>query len=108
MRVLRDENVDHQYVETLHSTDWVTVATVRERLSPDASDDEIGRYATARNWVVFTGDDDFLHQDHGCGVILYHQTEQPPPGDVVDALRAIDGAYTDHSEIVEFVPGAWN
>jgi len=39
--------------------------------------------------------------------VFYQQTDRPLPGVVVDALRAIDEAYTDNEAIREFVPGGW-
>lgn len=107
MRVLCDQNVDERYVETFRETDWMTVSTVRAERSPAARDEEISRFAADNDWLVFTGDDDFLEYDHDCGVVLYLQTERPSPGAVVDALEAIDEAYAEHDDIHEFVPGGW-
>lgn len=104
VRLLCDENVDQRYVETFRSTDWITVTTVREGLSSDATDETIAEFATSEGWVVFTGDDDFLRADPDCGVVFYHQMERPSPGDVVDVLRAIEEAYAEPDEIREFVP----
>ena len=108
VRLLCDENVDQRYVETFRSTDWITVTTVREALSPEATDEAVAEFAASAEWVVFTGDDDFLRADPDCGVVFYHQLERPSPGDLVDALRAIEEAYTDHDDVREFVPGGWN
>jgi hypothetical protein len=107
VRLPCDENVDRRYVETFRSTDWITVTKVREALSPDATDEGIAEFATAAEWVVFTGDDDFLRADPDCGVVFYHRLERPSPGDVVNALQAIEEAYAESDEIREFVPGGW-
>ena len=108
VRLLCDENVDQRYVETFRSADWITITTVRETLSHDATDEAIADFAASEVWVVFTGDDDFLRADPDCGVVFYHQMDRPSPGDVVDALQAIEDAYAEPNEIREFVPGGWN
>lgn len=41
------------YTESFRQTEWITVATVRDELSQDARDDEIGRYAEANDWIIF-------------------------------------------------------
>jgi len=107
VRILCDQNVNEMYTESFRQTEWITVATVRNELSQDARDDEIGRYAEANDWIVFTEDDDHLEYDQNRGVILYHQNELPSPAKVVTALETIDTVYTDHREIREFVPGDW-
>ena len=107
VRLLCDENVDQRYVETFRKTDWITVTTVRDALAADASDESIGQFAEQQEWIVFTGDDDFLRFDPGCGVVFYQQVARPSPGAVVDALRGIDDAYADHGAVREFVPGGW-
>ncbi|THE63040.1 hypothetical protein D8Y22_21605 [Salinadaptatus halalkaliphilus] len=107
MRLLCDHNVNEQYTEAFRQPDWITVVTVREVLAQDAQDDEIGRYAAANDWVIFTEDDDHLEYEQDRGVVLYHQTELPSPGDVTAALAAIDAVYTDRSDVREFVPGEW-
>lgn len=107
MRILCDHNVNEKYTETFRQADWITVTTVREELTQDARDDEIGRYAAANDWIIFTEDDDHLEYDQDRGVILYHQNKLPSPTDVVDALDTIDAVYTNHNEIREFVPGDW-
>lgn len=107
MRILCDQNVNEKYTETFRQTDWITVSTVREELAQDALDDEIGRYAAANNWVIFTEDDDHLEYEQNRGVILYHQNESASPTEVVAAVDAISTVYTNHREIREFVPGDW-
>jgi hypothetical protein len=107
VRLLVDRNVDDQYTETFRRTDWITVATVTEVVAMDALDLEISEYAARNGWVVFSEDDDFLALDDDHGLVLYHQREKPSPGDVVKALRTISEAYTDHSEVEEYVPSGW-
>ena len=40
-------------------------------------------------------------------VLVYNQLHDPPPGDVLDAVMAIDAAYDSNQEIIEVVPGNW-
>jgi len=107
VRILCDQNVNEKYTQTFRQTEWITVATVRDELSQDSHDDEIGRYAETNGWVIFTEDDDHLEYDQNRGVILYHQNELPSPANVVAAVETIEAVYTDHREIREFVPGDW-
>ncbi|WP_368410845.1 hypothetical protein [Halomarina pelagica] len=79
IRLLRDQNVNEQYVDA---------------------------FAVTNDWVVFTGDDDF-ERDLPFGVVLYHQEGLPAPGVVLDAIELIADAYADHGEILEYVPGQW-
>ena len=111
IRILCDRCVDQKYVDTFERTDLVTVIQT-EDVFPDSAEDtddsEISAYAEQHGWVVFTEDDHFrTRHDHDRGVILYHHIEQPSPGDVVDAIRAIADAYDDYREIEEYVPGDW-
>lgn len=41
------------------------------------------------------------------GVIFYNHIENPPPSDVLTALRRIVEVYEDHRNIIEYVPGEW-
>ena len=107
MRILCDQNVPAKYVTVLRRTDGITTTTVDEILRHDATDVEIARFAEDNNWVVFTNDDDFFVAGGEHGLLLYDQVENPVPGDVVAAVKAISRAYESDSEIVESVPGAW-
>lgn len=120
VRILCDHNVNEKYTETFRRTDWITVTTEREELPIDEGDVTIMAYAAAHDWVVFTSDETFDVQDDpddaagavdldaiDCGVVIYHQQENPSPGAVLDALRAIAEGYSDHSAIREYVPGNW-
>jgi len=107
MRVLCDQNVDQQYVDALVAATDFTVLTVRAALDPRATDRDIAAYAAAKDYVVFTSDDDFFRLESACGRCYYVQSDAPPVGDVLTALRAIRAAYDDHGKIVESVPGGW-
>lgn len=107
MKIICDQNVAGRYTETFGRTDWITVTTVRDELSVDTEDSAISRYAEQHEWIVFTGDDDFREFNHDRGLVLYSHVERPSPGDVIDALRAIADAYTDHRTIDENVPDGW-
>ena len=107
MRLLCDQNVAGKYVQAFENHDEFVVSTVAEELSPDTSDDDIVAYAARYDWVVFTSDDDFFEHADQCGVLVYNQLHDPPPGDVLDAVMAIDAAYESNREIIEVVPGNW-
>lgn len=107
MRLLCDHNVDERYIDTFRHTEWLTVATVRDELTQDADDVSISEYAEQHGWVVFTEDDDFHELAHDRGVIFYNHIENPPPSDVLTALRRIVEVYEDHRNIIEYVPGEW-
>jgi hypothetical protein len=107
MRVLCDQHVDHKYVHALQGADGITVTTVRHVMRADAPDGEIAAYAAANDWVVLTSDDDFFTERGDHGLLFYHQLDDPAPGDVVAAVRAIDDVYTDTTTIVEKVPDGW-
>lgn len=107
MRILCDQNVADKYVQAFEQESWITVETVRELLSPDASDDEIAAIAEADEWVVFTTDDDFYRHDRSFGLIVYSQIEDPAPSGVVAAIKAIDYAYESDSDVLETVPDGW-
>lgn len=92
MRLLCDQNVDHQYVDALVAATDFTVLTVRAALDPRATDTAIAAYAAANDYVVFTSDDDFFRVDHACGRCYYVQADAPPVGDV---LAAGSGYTTD-------------
>lgn len=107
MNLLCDGNVARRYVDAFARADGITVRTITEALSGDADDSEIADYAAENDLVVLTEDDDFLALDADCGVVLYHQTEMPPPERVVAATREIATGYHDPDEIREYVPGEW-
>lgn len=107
MRLLCDHNVASKYVQTFERADNIAVTTVAKELSPAATDEEIVRLAESEDWIILTTDDDFFEQADGCGLIVYSQFADPPPGEVLKALSAIDKAYTMNSEILETVPGNW-
>lgn len=107
MQILCDQNVDEKYVHALVQAENVTVATVRELLDPEATDEAIAMAAEADNWVLLTNDDDFFVQRPRPGLLFYDQIEDPRPGDVVTAIQRIAAFYDDPVEIVETVPGDW-
>lgn len=107
MRILCDQNVAAKYVHALEQAENITVTTVADELAPDAPDEEIVRYAESEDCVVFTTDDDFFEHAGVCGVLIYSQITDPSPGEVLDAVEAIERAYNSHSEITETVPGNW-
>jgi hypothetical protein len=107
MRLLCDRSVLQKYIDTFERTDWLTVMQSEDVFSDDAPDREISEYAAREGWVVFTEDDDFQAFDHERGLILYHHIEQPSPGDVVAALRAIADAYDEYQGMTEHVPDGW-
>lgn len=118
VRILCDHNVNEKYTETFRRADWITVTTERAVLDVDEGDSTIMGYAAANDWVVFTSDETFDIPDGAergevdldaidCGVVIYHQQENPSPGSVLEALRAIAAGYSDHSEVREYVPGDW-
>ena len=94
LRLLADQNVDEKYTETFLRTDRITTTRVRDALHPEATDGEIATFAEDHDWIVFAGDKgDFENIDPDCGVVIYHQTENPSPGTVVEALRRIEGSF---------------
>ena len=107
MDVLCDQHVPEKYVRALSAVNGITVATVRDMLSADASDGDIAAFAAKNGWVVFTNDDDFYKQDARHGLLVYSQLNAPTPGAVVEAVTAIGDAYADDADIIEVVPGAW-
>ena len=107
MRVLCDQNVPQKYVDALADAGGITVATVRETLSADASDQEITTYAAENDWAILTNDSGFFGDGREFGLLVYSQLEDPRPGDIVDAIQAIDYAYESNSEVVEKVPDGW-
>ena len=107
MRLLCDQHVARKYIQAFDQADGITVTTVAEELSPDASDTEIAVFAEESGWVVFTNDDDFFEQTASFGLLVYSQIEDPRPSVLVDAVTVIGQAYESHSEILETVPGNW-
>jgi hypothetical protein len=107
VRLLCDNHVPTKYITAFEAPDELEVLLVRDVLSPSASDGAIARYAAANECAVFTNDDDFYTDELRHGLILYSQIEDPPPGEVVDAVVAIDAAYDSATDIVEFVPDGW-
>lgn len=107
MRILVDQNSAQKYIEAFEQADGITVATVADVLEHDTSDADIAAYAETNDWVVFTTDDDFFVAGGDHGLLLYDQIDDPTPGDVVAAVRQIEQAYENPSEITESVPGGW-
>ena len=107
MRILCDQMVKESYVRALSADDRHTVARVRDRIAPDATDDAIAAYAARNDWVVLTADDDYLAEDPPHGLLFYDDEHAPSPGAVRDAIRRIDRAYDDPTVIIEWVPGGW-
>lgn len=105
MRLLCDHNVAAKYVQAFEQVDDITVTTVADELSPEATDDEIVRFAKQNGQAVFTTDTDFFEHTDACSVLVYSQTTDPSPGDVLNAVDAIDDAYESHRDIVETIPG---
>jgi predicted nuclease of predicted toxin-antitoxin system len=50
VKILCDQNVDHQYTETFQRSDWITIRTVADALSHDAPDTEVSTYAQEHEW----------------------------------------------------------
>lgn len=107
MRILCDHNVAAKYIEAFERAEGITVATVADELSPEVTDEAIVRFASRDDWVVFTTDDDFFEHADVCGVLVYSQISDPSPGDVLDAVAAIEVAYDSPSDIITTVPGGW-
>lgn len=107
VRILCDQNVAAKYTNAFEEADWIIVSTVREELSMDTDDVNISKFAESNGWIILSGDNDFRKLDHDRGFLFYSHTERPPPGDVLEAVRAITDAYTDHRAIDENVPDGW-
>lgn len=107
MRVLCDQNVPQKYVEALVAAGGITVGTVQEKLTADASDREIVAFAVEGDWVILTSDSDFFGDGRQFGLLVYSQLEDPRPGDIVESIQAIDDAYESLSDVVEKVPDGW-
>ena len=107
MKILCDQNVAHKYIAALENADNVTVTTVAAELSADASDEEIATFVERHDWTLLTSDDDFFDHAGSFGLLVYSQIADPPPGDLVAAVNAIEAAYERHSDIIETVPGNW-
>lgn len=107
MQILCDHHVPPKYVQAFEQEPDITVTTVRDSLSHDASDAEIAAFASREDWIVYTNDDDFFRHTPSHGLVVYNQRENPAPGAVVDAMIAIDRTYVSPGEIHEFVPDGW-
>lgn len=107
MRLRCDQNVAAKYVQAFDGLDEFVVTTVADELSPDASDEEVVAFAATHDWVVFTSDDDCFEHADQCGVLVYNQLIDPSPGDVREAVRAIEEVYESNQDIIETVPGSW-
>lgn len=107
MRLLCDQNVARRYIDACIEAPDLRAVTVRDALDPRATDPDIAAYARENGYVVLTADDDFFELSERCGCLYFHQLDQPPVGDVLAAIRLIDDAYDDHTEIVEGVPDGW-
>lgn len=107
MLICCDQNVASTYVRAFARADGITVIRVGDVRTHDAPDDEIVDVAARTEWVIFTSDSDFFGHERTFGLLVYSQLEDPRPGDVVEAVRAIDRAYERSCEITETVPGGW-
>jgi len=107
MRILCDQMINESYVRALSVDDRHTVARVRDRLAPDATDDAITAHATRNDWVILTADDDYLAEDTPHGLLFYDDEHAPSPGAVRDAIQQINCAYDDHTAVIEWAPGEW-
>lgn len=107
MRILCDHHVPPKYLQAFEQAPEITATTVQDRLAHDASDAEIAAFAKREDWIVFTNDDDFYHPAPSHGLVIYSQREGATPGDVVDAMIAIDRAYASSTQVLEFVPDGW-
>lgn len=107
MRIFCDEHVPPKYVFALELHADQTVTTVTDELYSGAPDAELSAFATSNDWVLLTNDSDFRgdHLDHG--LLIYDQLNDPRPGEIIDAVCAIDQAYANHEDIYEFIPGGW-
>jgi len=70
-------------------------------------DDGIASYAATHGWVVFANDEDFYAVGGNHGLLVYDRIEDPAPGDVVQSVRRIDGAYGSAADVLETVPDGW-
>jgi hypothetical protein len=107
MRLLCDQNVARRYVDACIEPPDLQAVTVRDALDPRATDPDIAAYARENGYVVLTADDDFFELSEQCGCLYFHQSDQPPVGDILTTIRRIDEAYADRTEIVEVVPNGW-
>jgi hypothetical protein len=107
MRLLCDQNVARRYIDACVQAPDLQAVTVRDALDPRTTDPDIAAYARENGYVVLTADDDFFELSDQCGCRYFHQSDTPPVGDVLEAIRRIDGAYDDRANIVEVVPGEW-
>jgi hypothetical protein len=96
MRILCDQMVKAEYVETLAAEPQHTVIRVRDELQADASDDRIVGYATEHEWVLLTADDDFFDETipHG---LLYYEDENPPSPRALRDAHCQSVLYNSHS-----------
>lgn len=107
MRILCDHHVAPKYIQAFEEAGRITVTTVEEVLTKDASDATIGSFAVSNDWVVFTNDSDFYRLGADHGLLVYSQLENPSPKAVVEAIRRIEEGYVSENEINEVVPGKW-
>ena len=107
MRILCGHHVPPRYVQAFEQASWITGRRLDDVLETDAPDEAISRFAASNRWVVFTRDTDFYRLGTDHGLLVYSQLDDPRPGDVVRAIRAIDEAYDTPAAITEPVPGAW-
>ncbi len=71
MHVICDHNVDSKYVQMFQRAEYIAVTAVPEEPSPDATDEEIVRFAERDDWTVLTTDGDLFEQADCCGLIVY-------------------------------------
>ena len=115
MKILSDNDVAEGYVQTLRSTEGITVDRVVDRFGERVPDSELIAYAEEHDRVVFTGDQRFLYDDESgetpppridadCSVIFYRQDRTPSVGAVVTSIQRIAEDYPDYRQIREYVP----
>jgi predicted nuclease of predicted toxin-antitoxin system len=101
MRLLADAHVKPAYVNALESHGH-DVVTVQEALRPDATDEEVIRYARSEERVVLTNDDkDFTEFEAHSGVLFVPQ--DMVPGNVETAVSRIDHQFDDLSNSIQYL-----
>lgn len=107
MRILFERNIATKYISAFESEPWVDVEHCDDHLSATAKDEEIAKFASEKDFVVFTIDTDFFGVDADCGVLYFDQYSGVSPREVVEAVRKISERYADHSNIQESITGKW-
>lgn len=57
--------------------------------------------------MILTNDSDFFGESSEFGLLVYSQLEDPRPGDIVDAIQAVEDVYESNTDMVETVPNGW-